>query len=113
MDGLRPGKIQIEGRLDAKTCRTLNQGIFKLCPGRIRSPLRLLAALIFATVLPFFRAMAERVSPFATVYLDPEDFLAADFDGVDFFLAELLEAVVFLGVAEALEGVDFFDPLKA
>jgi hypothetical protein len=76
-----------------------------------------LAALILATEIPFFRAMADSVSPFVTVYFTPEGFLpvvlAVDFEGVDFFLAVLLEAVVFLGVEDVLEGVTFFEPLKA
>ena len=71
--------------------------------------------MILATEEPFFRAMAESVSPLTTVYLDPEDFLpvALDFEGVDFFFALLLDAVDFLGVDEVLDGVTFFVPLKA
>jgi hypothetical protein len=43
-----------------------------------------------------------------------EDFLAVDFEGVDFFFVELLDAVVFLGVEVAgLLGVVFFVALKA
>jgi hypothetical protein len=58
--------------------------------------------------------MADSVSPLTTVYLEPEDFLpvALDFEGVDFFFAEVLEAMVFLGADEATEGVTFFVPLK-
>jgi len=93
--------------------RAVNQGIFKTCPGRIRSFLRPLAALILDTEEPFFRTMAESVSPLTTVYLEPEDFLAVVFAGVDFFLVELLEAVDFLGVDGVLDGVTFFVPLKA
>ena len=96
-----------------KMGRALNQGIFKLCPRRIRSLLRPLALLSFATVVPFFRAMAERVSPLTTVYFEPEDFLAVDFVGVDFFFAELLAATVFLGADEVLVGLVFVDPVKA
>jgi len=66
-----------------------------------------------ATEVPFFRAIPESVSPLVTRYLEPVAFfevvLAVDFDGVDFFLEELLEATVFLGVDE---GVTFFLPLK-
>ena len=93
-----------------KVSHSLNQGIFRLWPGRIRSLLRPLAALIFATVVFFFKAMPYSVSPLETVYLDEADFLAVDFEGV-YFLAELLE-VVFLGVEEELEVV-FFEELNA
>lgn len=65
------------------------------------------------TEVPFFRAMAERVSPLATVYLEPEDFLVVVFLAGDFFFAELVEAVDFFGVEDEMEGVVFFVPLKA
>jgi len=82
--------------------RSWNQGIFRLWPGRIRSLLRPLAALIFATEEPFFRAMEERVSPFATVYFGFVDFLAvvfaADLEDVPFFF--VLDTVAFLEVVE-------------
>lgn len=92
--------------------QTLNHGIFKLCPSRIRSLLRPLAALILATEEPFFRAIAVSVSPLPTVYLEPEDFLAVDFDAVDFFRVELPEAVLFRGVEDTTGGVVFFGLLK-
>lgn len=55
-----------------------------------------LAALIFATVVPFLRAMAPKLSPLLTVYEPPfrelllPDFLPPDLDEV-FFLVELRE----------------------
>ena len=93
---------------------SLNQGIFRLWPGRIRSLLRPLAALIFATEEPLFRAMEESVSPFETVYFGFVDFLpvvlAPDFEDIDFFFAEVLEAVAFLWVVVGVDdGVTFFE----
>ena len=91
-------KFSSKQDLEPKMRRTMHHGIFKVCPRRIRSLLSPLAALIFATEEPFFRAMAESVSPLTTVYFEPEVFLPAvlDFEGVDFFLVELVEATVFL-----------------
>ena len=58
--------------------------------------------MIFDTEVPFFRAMEESVSPFATVYFGFVDFLAvvfaADLEEVPFFF--VLEAVAFLDVVE-------------
>ena len=72
-----------------------------------------MAALILDTEVPFLRAMADRVSPLTTVYLEPEDFLpvdlAVDFEEVVFFLAELLEAVDFLGVVDPWDEATFFE----
>ncbi len=106
--------------MQPKSALTPDHGIFKLCPGRIRSLLRPFAALILATEDPFFLAMADKVSPLATVYLEPVDFLAVDLEGVDFFFVVLWEATVFL-LEDDLEaeeedeegGGAFFVPLKA
>ena len=64
-------------------------------------------------MVPFLLAIPDSVSPLTTVYFEPVDFFAVDFVGVDFFFAELLEATVFLGVAEVMAGVVFFEPAKA
>lgn len=117
MDFYGRGLTVLAGRLfrspHEKMHRILYQGIFRLWPGRIRSLCRPLAALILATEEPLFRAMEDRVSPLATVYLVPEDFLDAVLEEVVFFFAELPEEVLFLGADEVLDGVTFFVPLKA
>lgn len=114
MDGSRRQKIRSKSFFERKTLRSFTQGIFRLWPGRIKSPLRPLADLSFATVVPFFLAIPYSVSPFDTVYLEPdEDFLDVDFEGVDFFFDELLDAVVFVEVLEVELEVDFLGVLNA
>jgi len=76
-----------------------------------------LAALIFETEEPLFRAMEESVSPLVTVYFGLVDFLpevfAADFEDMGFFFVEVLEAVVLCWVVKLEEdGVTFCEPPK-